>query len=604
MNKKSKSTSKNKSKKKSRKHGHRKKSSSKKNNGFSFLKVGAVVMILLGLGALLYPIVGNYLANRDRSEAVDQYNKEMKDTVQKDIDKNIELAKEYNKEIYANQQGNRNTKKIDYNGFLENQNVMGTIEVPALNIKSLPFYHGTSYKTLDKGLGHFEQSSIPIGGINTRSVITGHSGMKNQVLFSEIRNLKEGDIFFINILGEKLAYEIKSFEEVLPSDIESVAVIPGEDIVTLLTCTPPGINTYRLLVNGHRISYKEAAKKDIVRRNLLSYQVIVLVLLAVCIPLFVVLWLLYRYYKEKMMTKNKKIFKKYRRKLVTLVKVIKMFFIALLIIMIGVLCYAVYGFTQMQQSAEFGKIDVGAQEELYAYNADKILKGNYDEQKIRSVNVSDYAEALGDFHKSVNDWGIGRLVIPSVSIDVPILSGISNTNLLSGAASYRKNQELGKDNYVLMSHNLVGSSALLTDIDKLKKGDKMYATDFKNIYTFDVTVNKVIDETEVDVIKKVPTEQLTLIRCEGDIGTKYRRLVQGKLSNQTSIEDSTDKQLEQVQLVKDDNSDGTVIPKNPITYKSQFGINLASSILSNPVQTAAPLFLLLLFPIIVLGFLR
>lgn len=97
---------------------------------------------------------------------------------------------------------------------------MGTIDIPAIDIKEMPFYHGTSYKTLDKGLGHFEPTSIPIGGKNTRSVITGHSGVKNQVLFTDVRNLTEGDLFFINILGKRLAYQIDSFEEILPNEVE------------------------------------------------------------------------------------------------------------------------------------------------------------------------------------------------------------------------------------------------------------------------------------------------------------------------------------------------------------------------------------------------
>ncbi|MGY3704938.1 sortase family protein [Vagococcus martis] len=570
----------------------------------SFLRIFAILMILIGICALLYPIVGNYLANRDRSEAIDQYNKEMKHMTKKERDKNIELAERYNQAIYDRQQGNGSQIPIDYNGFLANQNVMGTIDIPALKISALPFYHGTSYKTLDKGLGHFEPSSIPIGGKNTRSVITGHSGMKNQVLFSEVRNLKEGDIFFINILGEKLAYEIESFEEVLPSEVDRVAIEKGKDMVTLLTCTPPGINTYRLLVNGHRIPYNEAVKKKVVRRNLLSYQVIVLASLSFCLVLFIILWLLYRHYRKQIATENKKLVRRYRKKLNRLVKVIKLLFVGLLIAMVGVLCYAIYGFTQMQQNAEFGEINVGEQQELYTYNADKILKGNYDERQIRSVNVADYSEALGSFQKNVNEWGIGRLVIPSVSIDIPILSGLSNTNLLNGAASYRQDQELGKDNYVLMSHNLVGASALLTAIDQLKKGDKMYATDFKTIYTFEVTDNKVIKETDVDVIKKTPSEQLTLLRCEGDIGTKYRRLVQGKLTKEVLVKEATNQELDQVRVTKNSQSDGTMIPDNPITYKSQFGMNLASSILSDPVQTVVPLFLLLLFPIIILGLLR
>ena len=214
----------------------------------SFLMVFAVTMITAGFLVLLYPIVGNYLANRERSQAETAYDRTLEEMTETEKNTQYELAKKYNHYIFEKQQG-KNPEPAVYKSILKNRSgVMGTIDIPAIDIKEMPFYHGTSYKTLDKGLGHFEPTSIPIGGKNTRSVITGHSGVKNQVLFTDVRNLTEGDLFFINILGKRLAYQIDSFEEILPNEVEKVKITPGKDQVTLLTCTPPGINTYRLLV--------------------------------------------------------------------------------------------------------------------------------------------------------------------------------------------------------------------------------------------------------------------------------------------------------------------------------------------------------------------
>ena len=260
---------------------------------YSFLMLFAITMITAGFLVLLYPIVGNYLSNRERSQAELAYDQTMEETSEEEKKEQYQLAQKYNQYIYEKQQG-KNPEPIVYKSVLKNRSgVMGTIDIPAIDIKKMPFYHGTSYQTLDKGLGHFEPTSIPIGGENTRSVITGHSGVKNQVLFTDIRNLVEGDLFFINILGERLAYQITSFEEILPSEVDKVKINAGKDEVTLLTCTPPGINTYRLLVTGKRVPYSYAVEKAVTKRNLWSYQNIVLGTIGINLILFLILMLNY-----------------------------------------------------------------------------------------------------------------------------------------------------------------------------------------------------------------------------------------------------------------------------------------------------------------------
>ena len=557
-------------------------SSSQKRRRVSPLLVFAFLLIFIGIGILIYPIIGNYMANQQRSVATSSYNDSLKKMSQKERDEQWALAEKYNQYIFDRQEG-KVGHPVDYSKVISNGNppVMGTIDIPAINVNNLPFYHGTSYGTLDKGVGHFESSSVPIGGKNTRAVLSGHSGLENQVLFTDIKNLKEGDIFFINILGKKLAYEIDSFQEVLPSEVDKVKIVPGEDRVTLLTCTPPGINTYRLLVNGKRIPYKEAMSKKTSKRNIWTYQTVVMGSLGLCFLLFVILFLLYRIFLKQSRKKDPEISAWAMKRIRRLIMVTRGMFVVMLVIMISILGFAIYGYFRMQTQSALPNINVGKQHELSAYNPDKILKADYDESKIASVNVTNFAESRKNLQHTVNDNGIGKLYIPKEEVNLPILAGISQTNLMTGASTYRQGQKLGKGNYVLLAHNIYNVNTnqnvdvLFNRISNLVKGDKVYATDFQNVYEYQVTKNEVIKDTQVDVVNSEVkgTPILTLIRCEGNVGTVYRRLVQGRLTK-----------------------------TSPISPFEQLSMDLAAHIISDPMQVMIPFFLLLVLPILFLNF--
>lgn len=572
----------------------------------SFLLYFALTMIVSGLLLLLYPIVANYLANRTRSEAVSVYNETQEKLSKEQLDQQMKAAETYNKAIFNKQQGLSDAEDaIDYQQIINEGGVMGTIDIPAIGIDNLPFYHGTSYKTLNKGLGHFENSSIPIGGENTRSVITGHSGVQNQVLFTDIRNLKEKDLFFVNILGKRLAYEIESFEEVLPESVDKVQITPKKDMVTLLTCTPPGINTYRLLVNGHRIPYEEALQRKVEKRNLWSYQNIVLSTLILCAVIFLTLGIIYRILVKKSKAKVPEISLRAKRNLHRLILITRGLFVVLLVTMITVLVIAIYGYFKMTQEPELEVIDVGNSDQLYAYNTDKIMNSFYEERQIASVNIANYAKAKSDMQENINSWGIGKLTIPSVNIDLPILAGLYNENLLNGVATYYQDQELGAGNYVLMSHSIYGQEVLLQAMDKVKQEEMIYATDFKEVYFYKITKNEVIRDTEVSVLDKQKEPIITLIRCEGDIGTIYRRLVQGRLVQKLPIAEVDQEIIQKIGIKnKSEQLDGILINENPVSFLQQFGMNLAANILFDPVQTVVPLFLLFVLPIIFLNLIR
>jgi LPXTG-site transpeptidase (sortase) family protein len=581
----------------------------RKNKRVSPLLIFAILMIFLGVGILIYPIIGNYISNQQRSIATSSYNDSLKKMSQRERDQQWAVAEKYNQYIFERQEG-RIGYRVDYSKVISNGNppVMGTIDIPAINVHSLPFYHGTSYGTLNKGVGHFESSSVPIGGKNTRAVLSGHSGLENQVLFTDIKNLKEGDIFFINILGKKLAYEIDSFQEVLPSEVDRVKIIPGEDRVTLLTCTPPGINTYRLLVNGKRIPYKEAISKKTSKRNIWTYQTIVIGSLGLCFLLFVILFLLYRIFLKQSCKKDPEISERAKKRIRRLIMLIRGMFVAMLVIMISILSLAIYGYFRMQIQPTLPNINVGKQSELSAYNPDKILKGSYNENKIASVNVTDFAESKKNQLYTVNDSGIGKIYIPKEDVNLPILAGISQTNLMTGASTYRQDQRLGIGNYVLLAHNIYNVNTnknvdiLFNRISNLVQGDKIYATDFQNIFEYRVTKNEVIKDTQVDVVNSEVkgTPILTLIRCEGNVGTVYRRLVQGCLTKTTLLNDSSSKMMNLSMI--GDVSGNSIIKKNQISLFEKISIDLAAHIISDPMQVMIPFFLLLVLPILFLNF--
>ena len=173
---------------------------------------------------------------------------------------------------------------------------------------------------------------------------------------------------------------------------------------------------------------------------------------------------------------------------------------------------------------------------------------------------------------------------------------------MTGAATYRSDQQLGRGNYVVLTNNIFDKDVLLHRIQDLKKGQLIYTTDFKNVYVYEVSLNKIIEETEVSYVEKEPKNgiaKITLLRCEGDIGTIYRRLVQGNLKSVEPLHDSEGELFKKLKLKRDDEKiDGTIVKKDPVSEPERVSMTLAAKIISDPMQTVVPLFLLFLLPIL------
>ena len=233
-----------------------------------------VLIFLAGLGFLLYPTVSNLWNRAHQSRAIATYTKQVEKLDDSQNKEMLKAARKYNKSLLKKSDHWKLSKKgkKKYESLLDvsGTGIMGYIEVPKIDC-SLPIYHGTDEGALQIAIGHLEGSSLPVGGKSTHCVLSGHRGLPSARLFTDLDQMEEGDVFVLNVLGRKLAYEVDQIKVVLPDEMSDLEIVQGKDLCTLVTCTPYGINTHRLLVRGHRTKYieetvvrvqKEAEKKE------------------------------------------------------------------------------------------------------------------------------------------------------------------------------------------------------------------------------------------------------------------------------------------------------------------------------------------------------
>lgn len=230
------------------------------------------IIFLAGLSLLLYPFVANQWNNYRQKQLISGYEqavseKEAAEGI--DYDAERKKAEDYNEAllpcVLPDSFALAESSGVDpvYMNTLNiaGDEMMGSVEIPKINIK-IPIYHTTEEEVLNKGAGHLEGSSLPVGGANTHAVISAHRGLPSASLFTDLDQLKEGNHFLIHVLNETLCYEVDKISVVKPEDTSALAVEDGQDLVTLLTCTPYGVNTERLLVRGHRVPYVEEEVKE------------------------------------------------------------------------------------------------------------------------------------------------------------------------------------------------------------------------------------------------------------------------------------------------------------------------------------------------------
>lgn len=219
-----------------------------------------VLVFIIGLSVMLYPIVSDYWNSRTQSRAVATYNETVESMDYEERDRMLEAAEEYNVKLLGVETPFVNYDQIDgYEELLDvsGTGIMGYVTIPKIDVE-LPIYHGTDDAVLQVAAGHLKGSSLPVGGAGTHSVLSAHRGLPSASLFTDLDEMEEGDTFTVTVLGRSMTYQVDQIRIVEPQEIEELRIDPAEDYVTLMTCTPYGINSHRLLVRGVRTADADA----------------------------------------------------------------------------------------------------------------------------------------------------------------------------------------------------------------------------------------------------------------------------------------------------------------------------------------------------------
>ena len=257
-----------------------------------------ILITLIALGFLLYPSFSNYINNKFAVSTISDYTEKINNVKDEEVDDLIKNINKYNYDLFNGTAENQLPEYLN----IHDGDVLGYIEIPSINIK-LPIYYGTSVDILKKGVGVLEGTSLPVGGENTHSVLSAHTGLANQKLFTDIDKLKDGDVFYLHILKKDLAYKVNQIKVVHPDEIDELKISDDKDYVTLLTCYPYGINTERLLVRGERTdlspSNVEQVQKEISTFNHSNENLILIVIILISVLIIIFLLFLIMKFKGK-----------------------------------------------------------------------------------------------------------------------------------------------------------------------------------------------------------------------------------------------------------------------------------------------------------------
>lgn len=275
----------------------------KKKNKLSF----NLLLFIIGIALCSYPLFHGIYETYNQRKLISSYETSISTESKSNIDKELDKAHRYNSMLYKTNGaivGNSEDILSDdsYKNILNmtGTGIMGSIQIPNIDV-DLPIYHGTDDKELSKGVGHLQFSSLPVGGKNTRALLSAHRGLPTSKLFTRLDELKEGDYFFISICNQKLAYQVNKIEKIKPEEVDKLDIVPNEDLVSLITCTPYGINTHRLIVTGKRVPYTENVEQKIMPKMMSWRELIFSILPFVLITIY-----LYPKIKQKLKERKEK----------------------------------------------------------------------------------------------------------------------------------------------------------------------------------------------------------------------------------------------------------------------------------------------------------
>lgn len=239
----------------------------KKKRVYRIISIISVIGFIFSTIALLYPVVSDRWNRMRDAQLVTNYNKTLAGISTDKYDKLFRMAQDYNNELRLHNRNIITDADYDPDSYYETllnpagNSMMGYVEIPKIDVTE-PIYHYSTEISLGKGVGHIHGSSLPVGGKNTHTVLTGHRGLPTQKFFSDLDKVNIGDMFYIHVLGKVLAYKIYEIREIEPTNVEMLFLEDGKDLATLVTCTPYGINTERLIVMGERVEFDEEIQVD------------------------------------------------------------------------------------------------------------------------------------------------------------------------------------------------------------------------------------------------------------------------------------------------------------------------------------------------------
>lgn len=266
-----------------------------------FSTILLIFIFFVGLSVLLYPSISDYVNQKNQSRAVANYEKTAEQLSKQDTEEIFQKAEDYNSRLeqapgafYDPSQVDGYEKILDITGT----GIMGYISIPKINVE-LPIYHGTDEGVLQIACGHLEGSSLPIGGASTHAVLSAHRGLPSAKLFTNLDKMEIDDTFTITILNRVLTYQVDEISIVLPSEVDKLQIEEGKDYCTLMTCTPYGINTHRLLVRGHRIETSEEKNTHVTADAFQIEPIVIAPVLAAPMLVILLIWILFHTRKKK-----------------------------------------------------------------------------------------------------------------------------------------------------------------------------------------------------------------------------------------------------------------------------------------------------------------
>ena len=428
------------------------------------LSIAAVIIVVTGILIFLYPFISNYLAKRYQQNVImnqEEYIKKSEESLEGEWKK-----AEYYNETFENYMDALN---------LAGDGVMGYIEIPKIELR-IPIYHGAGENSLLKGIGHVEKTALPIGGIGNHSVLTGHRGLPESELFTRLDEMEMGDRFYIYILDKVLVYEVDQITIVLPKEAGKIHPEAGRDLITLITCTPYGVNTHRLLVRGERTyitqDVEERESENTVKRN----KIVFIVILLLSGTLFIAYpYLTNRLYSNKV-EKQKQVFGS-----------------------------VVNEGDERKYQALFQEL-TRRNEKLFVENQ-KNLSGE-EAYKDATINLKLYG---------IPNNIIGYITIPKMKVELPILLGANEENMKKGAVHLTETSyPIGGNNTncVIAAHRGYAKAAMFREIEELEIGDKVYIENFKGKLTYKVVQLRIIAPSDISqILIREDKDMLTLITC-------------------------------------------------------------------------------------------